>query len=202
WGGRRPRAEAGGGGGAPPGRARLRRRPRHRRREREGRSRGAQPRARRSAGDRRSGPAPTGPGAAAMTPRTLFDKVWDAHVVAAPDVAAPDGAPAILYIDLHLVHEVTSPQAFAGLRARKLLVRRPDRTIATMDHSTPTRPGGLALVDDQARAQVRQLEANCAEHGIALHRLGSAGHGIVHVIGPEQGLTQPGMTIVCGDSHT
>jgi len=129
-------------------------------------------------------------------PRTLFDKVWDAHVV-----AQPDDAPAVLYIDLHLVHEVTSPQAFAGLRARGLRVRRPDRTVATMDHSTPTR-GGLALADDQARAQLRQLEANCAEHRIALHTLGSAGHGIVHVIGPEQGLTQPGMTIVCGDSHT
>jgi 3-isopropylmalate/(R)-2-methylmalate dehydratase large subunit len=129
-------------------------------------------------------------------PRTLFDKIWNAHVV-----ATPDDAPAILYIDLHLVHEVTSPQAFAGLRERGLVVRRPDRTVATMDHSTPTR-GGLALADDQARAQLRRLEANCAEHGIALHVLGSAGHGIVHVIGPEQGLTQPGMTIVCGDSHT
>jgi 3-isopropylmalate/(R)-2-methylmalate dehydratase large subunit len=129
-------------------------------------------------------------------PRTLFDKIWDAHVV-----ASPDDAPAVLYIDLHLVHEVTSPQAFAGLGARGLRVRRPDKTVATMDHSTPTR-GGLALADDQARAQLRQLEANCSEHGIALHVLGSAGHGIVHVIGPEQGLTQPGMTIVCGDSHT
>jgi 3-isopropylmalate/(R)-2-methylmalate dehydratase large subunit len=129
-------------------------------------------------------------------PRTLFDKIWDAHVV-----ASPEDAPAVLYIDLHLVHEVTSPQAFAGLHARGLQVRRPDRTVATMDHSTPTR-GGLALADDQARAQLRRLEANCAEHGIALHALGSAGHGIVHVIGPEQGLTQPGMTIVCGDSHT
>jgi 3-isopropylmalate/(R)-2-methylmalate dehydratase large subunit len=130
-------------------------------------------------------------------PRTLFAKIWDRHVVALP----PD-APAVLYVDLHLVHEVTSPQAFAGLRARGLRVRRPDRTVATMDHSTPTRPGGLPLADDQARAQLRQLEANCAEHGITLHALGSAGHGIVHVIGPEQGLTQPGMTIVCGDSHT
>ncbi|HSS02224.1 MAG TPA: aconitase family protein, partial [Kofleriaceae bacterium] len=129
-------------------------------------------------------------------PSTLFAKLWDAHVV-----ATPDDAPAVLYIDLHLVHEVTSPQAFAGLRERKLVVRRPDRTVATMDHSTPTR-GGLALADDQARAQLRRLETNCAEHGIALHVLGSAGHGIVHVIGPEQGLTQPGMTIVCGDSHT
>ncbi|MBC7975292.1 MAG: 3-isopropylmalate dehydratase large subunit [Myxococcales bacterium] len=130
-------------------------------------------------------------------PRTLFAKVWDAHVV-----ATPQDAPAVLYIDLHLVHEVTSPQAFAGLRARGLRVRRPDKTVATMDHSTPTRVGGLALADDQARAQLRQLEVNCAEAGIPLHALGSAGHGIVHVIGPEQGLTRPGMTIVCGDSHT
>ncbi len=130
-------------------------------------------------------------------PRTLFAKVWDAHVV-----ATPTDAPAVLYIDLHLVHEVTSPQAFAGLRARGLRVRRPDKTVATMDHSTPTRVGGLALADDQARAQLRQLEVNCAEAGIPLHALGSAGHGIVHVIGPEQGLTRPGMTIVCGDSHT
>ena len=132
-----------------------------------------------------------------MTTRTLFAKIWDGHVV-----ASPDAAPAVLYVDLHLVHEVTSPQAFAGLRARGLRVRRPDRTVATMDHSTPTRAGGLALADDLARQQLRQLEVNCAEYGIALHPLGSAGHGIVHVIGPEQGLTQPGMTIVCGDSHT
>ena len=130
-------------------------------------------------------------------PRTLFDKVWDAHVVASP----PD-APAVLYIDLHLVHEVTSPQAFAGLATRGLRVRRPDRTVATMDHSTPTLAGGLTMADDAARAQLRRLEANCAEHGITLHALGSPGHGIVHVIGPEQGLTRPGMTIVCGDSHT
>ena len=132
-----------------------------------------------------------------MTARTLFDKVWDAHVVASP----PD-APTVLYIDLHLVHEVTSPQAFAGLATRGLRVRRPDRTVATMDHSTPTLAGGLTMADDAARAQLRQLEENCAEYGITLHALGSAGHGIVHVIGPEQGLTQPGMTIVCGDSHT
>jgi len=131
-------------------------------------------------------------------PRTLFDKVWDDHVVAEPG----GGAPAILYVDLHLVHEVTSPQAFAGLAARGLRVRRPDKTVATMDHSTPTRLGGLALADDAARAQLERLRANCAEHGITLHALGEAGHGIVHVIGPEQGLTRPGMTIVCGDSHT
>ena len=147
-----------------------------------------------SAGDARD---PQARGTSAARPRTLFDKIWDAHVV-----AQPDGAPTVLYVDLHLVHEVTSPQAFSGLRERGLRVRRPDKTVATMDHSTPTRPGGLAIADDQARAQVRQLERNCAEFGIKLHELGSAGHGIVHVIGPELGLTQPGKTIVCGDSHT
>ncbi|RMH41225.1 MAG: 3-isopropylmalate dehydratase large subunit [Deltaproteobacteria bacterium] len=130
-------------------------------------------------------------------PRTLFDKLWDAHVV-----AHDPGCPAVVYIDLHLVHEVTSPQAFAGLRARGLRVRRPDLTYATMDHSTPTAPGGLAVVDAQARAQLDRLAANCAEHGITLFALGGADQGIVHVIGPEKGLTQPGKTIVCGDSHT
>jgi 3-isopropylmalate/(R)-2-methylmalate dehydratase large subunit len=127
--------------------------------------------------------------------RTLFEKVWDAHVVA----SEPD-APAVLYVDLHLVHEVTSPQAFSELAARGLRVRRPDRTVATMDHSTPTDP--LAVIDDAAAAQLAQLAANCREHGIRLHALGSDRQGIVHVIGPELGLTQPGMTIVCGDSHT
>src|ERR1044071_6240790 len=102
--------------------------------------------------------------------KTLFEKIWNDHVV----VEEP-GRPAVLYIDLHLVHEVTSPQAFAGLRARGLKVRRPDRTVATMDHSTPTRAGGLALADDQARAQLRQLEQNCADNGVTLHVLGSAG---------------------------
>jgi 3-isopropylmalate/(R)-2-methylmalate dehydratase large subunit len=112
--------------------------------------------------------------------------------------------PAVLYVDLHLVHEVTSPQAFAALRERGLRVRRPDRTVATMDHSTPTvRTGGRFVVaDEQAASQLRQLEVNCAEAGIELHALGAAGQGIVHVIGPELGLTQPGRTIVCGDSHT
>jgi 3-isopropylmalate/(R)-2-methylmalate dehydratase large subunit len=129
--------------------------------------------------------------------KTLFEKVWDEHVV-----AQQQGAPAVLYIDLHLVHEVTSPQAFAGLRARGLKVRRPDRTVATMDHSTPTKPGGLSIVDGAARAQLEQLIANCQEFGVRLYKLGDAGQGIVHVIGPEQGFTQPGMTIVCGDSHT
>src|ERR1044071_6286969 len=111
-------------------------------------------------------------------PQTIIEKLWDSHVV-----HEQPGAPTLLYIDLHLVHEVTSPQAFAGLRERGLRVRRPDKTVATMDHSTPTR-GGLALADDQARAQLRQLETNCGEHGIALHALGSPGHGLAHVIGP------------------
>jgi 3-isopropylmalate/(R)-2-methylmalate dehydratase large subunit len=129
--------------------------------------------------------------------RTLLDKIWDAHRV----VEEPD-CPAVLYIDLHLIHEVTSPQAFAGLRGRGLRVRRPERTVATMDHSTPTLPKGLALVDPQAEAQLAQLEKNCAEFGIRLYALGGREQGIVHVLGPELGLTRPGMTIVCGDSHT
>lgn len=137
-----------------------------------------------------------------MTPRTLFDKIWDAHIVR-PQTAE---TPAVIYIDLHLIHEVTSPQAFTELRQRGLKVRRPDRTLATMDHSTPTTPRGadgiIPVVDAQAAAQLRQLEQNCAEFGIPLFALGSEYQGIVHVIGPEQGLTQPGMTIVCGDSHT
>jgi 3-isopropylmalate/(R)-2-methylmalate dehydratase large subunit len=131
------------------------------------------------------------------SPRTLFAKLWDRHVV----VEAP-GLPTVLYIDLHLVHEVTSPQAFAGLTARRLKVRRPDLTVATADHSTPTHDRSLPIADEQAAAQVRLLEKNCAEHGIPLHGWGSPHQGIVHVIGPELGLTQPGMTIVCGDSHT
>jgi 3-isopropylmalate/(R)-2-methylmalate dehydratase large subunit len=137
-----------------------------------------------------------------MQPRTLFDKVWDTHVVR-PET---DDTPAVLYVDLHLVHEVTSPQAFAMLRERGRTVRRPDRTVATMDHSTPTTPRGadgrIAVPDSQAAAQMARLEKNCADFGITLHALGSAEQGIVHVIGPELGLTQPGMTIVCGDSHT
>ena len=137
-----------------------------------------------------------------MAPRTLFEKIWDAHTV----VPAKEGIPAVLAIDLHLVHEVTSPQAFTQLRERGVRVRRPDLTVATMDHSTPTTPrdanGIIPVVDPQARAQLSQLERNCADFGIPLHTLGSIGQGIVHVIGPEMGLTQPGMTIVCGDSHT
>jgi 3-isopropylmalate/(R)-2-methylmalate dehydratase large subunit len=132
-----------------------------------------------------------------MTAKTLFEKVWATHVV-----REDAGAPAMLYVDLHLVHEVTSPQAFDGLRARGLRVRRPERTVATMDHSTPTLPRGLAVVDPQAEAQLAKLKANCAEFGIKLYDLDSSEQGIVHVIGPELGVTQPGKTIVCGDSHT
>ena len=138
---------------------------------------------------------------APRTARTLFEKVWDAHVVR----PATDDTPAVLYVDLHLVHEVTSPQAFQTLRERGLRVRRPDRTVATMDHSTPTTPRGngrISIPDAEAAAQVGALEANCRDFGIVLHALGSESQGIVHVIGPELGLTQPGMTIVCGDSHT
>ncbi|MCG8554653.1 MAG: 3-isopropylmalate dehydratase large subunit [Proteobacteria bacterium] len=129
--------------------------------------------------------------------RTLFDKVWDAHVV-----AEEQGCPTILYIDLHLVHEVTSPQAFARLRERGIGVRRPGRTLATMDHSTPTRAGGMSLLDAPAKAQLSELVRNCAQFGVTLHPVGSEGNGIVHVIAPEEGRTQPGMTVVCGDSHT
>ncbi|MGH7577416.1 MAG: 3-isopropylmalate dehydratase large subunit, partial [Longimicrobiales bacterium] len=129
--------------------------------------------------------------------RTLFEKVWDAHV-AHPGA---DDSPAILYADLHLVHEVTSPQAFAQLRERGLRVRHPDRTVATMDHSTPTTPLPV-LSDANGAAQLAALERNCQEFGITLYALGHERQGIVHVIGPELGLTQPGMTIVCGDSHT
>jgi 3-isopropylmalate/(R)-2-methylmalate dehydratase large subunit len=128
--------------------------------------------------------------------RTLLDKLWDSHVV-----VEEEGCPAVLYIDLHLVHEVTSPQAFEGLRRRGLRVRRPDRTLATMDHITPTL-GGLGRLDPAALKMVTALERAAAEFGIPLYRLGEPGNGIVHVIGPELGATRPGMTIVCGDSHT
>src|SRR3982751_6286149 len=130
-------------------------------------------------------------------PRTIIEKVWDAHVV-----SQQSDTPALLFIDLHLVHEVTSPQAFTGLRARGLRVRHPERTVATADHSTPTHARSLPIADPMAAAQVAQLETNCRELGIPLHGLGSPDPGIVHVIGPQLGLTQPGMTIVCGDSHT
>jgi 3-isopropylmalate/(R)-2-methylmalate dehydratase large subunit len=130
-------------------------------------------------------------------PQTIIEKIWNQHVV-----DQQEGAPAILAIDLHLVHEVTSPQAFTGLRGRGLKVRRPDRTVATADHSIPTTPRNLPIADEMAAAQVKQLEANCAEFGVPLHGWESPNQGIVHVIGPELGLTQPGATIVCGDSHT
>jgi 3-isopropylmalate/(R)-2-methylmalate dehydratase large subunit len=130
-------------------------------------------------------------------PKTLFDKIWESHVVA----EQPE-SPAILYIDLHLVHEVTSPQAFTGLRERGLKVRRPDKTLATMDHSIPTTPIEVPIADAMAAAQIKQMETNAAEFGITLHGMTSPHRGIVHVIGPELGRTQPGMTIVCGDSHT
>ena len=130
-------------------------------------------------------------------PKTLFDKIWESHVVA----EQPD-SPAVLYIDLHLVHEVTSPQAFTGLRQRGLKVRRPDKTLATMDHSIPTTPIEVPIADAMAAAQIKQMETNAAEFGIKLHGMTSPHRGIVHVIGPELGRTQPGMAIVCGDSHT
>jgi 3-isopropylmalate/(R)-2-methylmalate dehydratase large subunit len=130
-------------------------------------------------------------------PRTLLDKLWDRHVV-----AVHPGHPSVLYIDLHLVHEVTSPQAFSALAERGLRVRRPDLTVATADHSVPTHDRSLPIRDEIAARQIAKLTENCAAHGIPLHGIGSPHQGIVHVIGPELGLTQPGMTIVCGDSHT
>jgi 3-isopropylmalate/(R)-2-methylmalate dehydratase large subunit len=129
-----------------------------------------------------------------MTPTTLFEKIWSAHLI----------APGLIYIDLHLVHEVTSPQAFEGLRLAGREVRRPDRTLATADHNVPTdgTPVSARIKDALSRRQVEALEANCDEFGIPLYSLGSDRQGIVHIIGPELGVTQPGMTIVCGDSHT
>jgi 3-isopropylmalate/(R)-2-methylmalate dehydratase large subunit len=132
-----------------------------------------------------------------MPPRTLFEKIWDAHVVR----EAP-GEPTLLYIDLHLIHEVTTPQAFEGLRLTGRKVRRPDLTIATMDHNTPTWPLSEPVTDPIAKEQLDALERNCKEFGIRLEDRFSPLQGIVHVIGPELGLTQPGMTVVCGDSHT
>ncbi|OFW18142.1 MAG: 3-isopropylmalate dehydratase large subunit [Acidobacteria bacterium RIFCSPLOWO2_02_FULL_59_13] len=134
---------------------------------------------------------------AAQKPRTLFEKIWERHLV----VEEPD-CPAVLYIDLHLVHEVTSPQAFQGLRERGLPVRQTGRTVATADHSVPTHDRSLPIADPLAAKQIRQLEDNCRQFGIPLYGMDSPHQGIVHVIGPELGLTQPGMTIVCGDSHT
>jgi 3-isopropylmalate/(R)-2-methylmalate dehydratase large subunit len=130
-------------------------------------------------------------------PRTLFEKIWQAHVV-----CEPDGQPPLLYIDLHLVHEVTSPQAFDGLRAAGRRVRRPERTLSTVDHNVPTTPGHLPITDPIAARQIEALRSNCAEFGLSLYDIDSADQGIVHVIGPDLGATQPGMTIVCGDSHT
>lgn len=133
--------------------------------------------------------------------QTLYDKVWSRHVV----VAETEATPGVMYVDLHLVHEVTSPQAFNEIETRGLSVRRPDRTFATLDHSTPTLPmveGQRPYVTDQARDQVTRLEENCARHGIDLSGWDSEDRGVVHVMGPELGLTQPGMTVVCGDSHT
>ena len=128
-------------------------------------------------------------------PQTLFDRIWEKHVV-----AEPEGEPAVLFVDLHLIHEVTSPQAFDGLRLAGRTVRRPDLSLATMDHNVPTEDG--PVTDPLAKAQLDALSRNCAEFGVPLFATGSGREGIVHVIGPELGVTQPGMTIVCGDSHT
>ncbi len=137
-------------------------------------------------------------------PRTMYEKIWERHVVV-PESA---DAPAVLAVDLHMVHEVTSPQAFATLKERGLRVRRPDKTLATLDHSTPTLPrenggrGGLPIIEASAARQIEQLVDNCRAHGVRLYDLDSRERGIVHVIGPELGATRPGMTVVCGDSHT
>jgi 3-isopropylmalate/(R)-2-methylmalate dehydratase large subunit len=133
------------------------------------------------------------------TPKTLFEKVWHQHLV-----AEPQGEPSILYIDLHLVHEVTSPQAFDGLRMTGRKLRRPDRTVATVDHNVPTSSieDRLHIVDQIAHKQIEALRKNCADFGVELYDVQSPNQGIVHIIGPELGLTKPGMTIVCGDSHT
>ena len=130
-------------------------------------------------------------------PRTLFEKLWDEHIVAAPASQLP-----LLYVDLHLVHEVTSPQAFDGLRGAGRKVRAPLRTIATVDHNIPTEPRGTPITDEIAKRQIEALQQNCRDFGVHLFDMDSPDQGIVHVIGPELGYTQPGMTIVCGDSHT
>src|SRR6266498_3216777 len=130
-----------------------------------------------------------------MQPKTLFDRIWERHLV-----AEPEGEPALLYVDLHLIHEVTSPQAFEGLRLSGRRVRRPDLSLATMDHNVPTDEG--PVTDLLAHRQLEALRRNCEEFGVTLFATGSGREGIVHVIGPELGLTQPGITIVCGDSHT
>src|SRR5580765_8652285 len=130
-----------------------------------------------------------------MASRTLFERIWAGHVV-----VEPADEPALLYVDLHLIHEVTSPQAFEGLRLSGRRVRRPDLSVATMDHNVPTEDG--PVTDPLARKQLEALRQNCEEFGVPLYATGSGREGIVHVIGPELGVTQPGMTIVCGDSHT
>ena len=132
-----------------------------------------------------------------MEPKTIFDKIWDAHVV-----SEIEGGPSALYIDCHLIHEVTSPQAFAGIESRGVQVFRPDRTFATPDHNVPTVDQHLPIKDALSKFQVDKLTENCEKHGIELYGLNHPYQGIVHVVGPQQGLTQPGMTIVCGDSHT
>ena len=132
-----------------------------------------------------------------MTPKTLYQKIWDSHVV-----HESPGQPALIYIDSHLIHEGTSPQAFAGLRAEGRKVRRPDLTFAVMDHSVPTTDRTLPIIDQDAKLQFEALEKNCRESGVRLFDMNSRHQGIVHIIGPELGITQPGQTIVCGDSHT
>src|SRR5258705_12276662 len=129
--------------------------------------------------------------------KTLFDKIWDKHVV-----KQIEGGPSVLYIDKHFIHEVTSPQAFTGLNNRGIKVFRPSQTVATADHNVPTINQHLPIKEELSRRQVEALKKNCAEHGIELYGLGQPFQGLVHVIGPELGITQPGITIVCGDSHT
>src|ERR1700687_1272080 len=131
------------------------------------------------------------------TPKTLYQKIWDSHVV-----HEQPGNPALIYIDRHLIHEGTSPQAFAGLHAEGRKVRRPDLTFAVMDHSVPTTDRTLPIIDTDARLQFEALEKNCRESGVRLFDMHSKHQGIVHIIGPELGITQPGQTLVCGDSHT
>jgi 3-isopropylmalate/(R)-2-methylmalate dehydratase large subunit len=142
------------------------------------------------------------PGAGDGRARTLAEKVWDDHVVVPGSAGEGAGAPDLIYIDLHLVHEVTSPQAFDGLRLAGRPVRRPDLTVATEDHNVPTVDIDKPIADPVSRTQVETLRRNCAEFGVRLHPMGDIEQGIVHVVGPQLGLTQPGMTIVCGDSHT
>src|SRR5579884_1336621 len=132
-----------------------------------------------------------------MAPRTMYDKIWESHLV-----REVPGEPSLIYIDRHLVHEGTSPQAFAGIEAAGRKVRRPDLTFAVMDHSVPTKNRELPIVDDNARLQFEALARNCKNHGVHLFDMFSRNQGIVHIIGPQLGITQPGLTIVCGDSHT